>query len=123
MTWAFSAKYWIVAYKVQLFQAETNIDSKAKLFAWILLGGGALFTLLTAIAFIPQILATIKSKKTDGDPRTFVYVLIPQAVVLGFSICFLVDGVLRLRRSIKEGETIRKRLIFIIILVYAVAVL
>jgi len=62
VTWAFSAKYWIVAYKVQLFQAETNIDSKAKLFAWILFGGCAVFTLLTIIAFIPQILATIKAK-------------------------------------------------------------
>lgn len=62
VTWAFSAKYWIVAFKVQLFQAEINLSSKAKLFAWILFGGGALFTLLSTIAFIPQILATTNSK-------------------------------------------------------------
>ena len=28
VTWAFSAKYWIVAYKVQLFQAEVKIAEK-----------------------------------------------------------------------------------------------
>ena len=57
VTWSFSAKYWIVAYKVQLMQAEIKLDTKARLFALLLFGGCATFTLLSTLAFIPYVIA------------------------------------------------------------------
>jgi hypothetical protein len=82
------------------------------------------FTLLSTAALFPQLFATINAAEAAKDPQTTLdYILMSQVVVLAFSIAFLVDGVLRLKRSIKEGESIRKRLIFVIILVYGASIL
>ncbi len=83
-----------------------------------------MFTLLSTAALFPQLYTTINAAEAGKDPQTtWDYILMSQVVVLAFSIAFLVDGVLRLKRSIKEGESIRTRLIFVIILVYGASIL
>ncbi len=54
--WAFAAKYWIVAKKLELFRAEIKFESKYKLFSYLLFGGAILIVIMYLLASIPEFL-------------------------------------------------------------------
>jgi hypothetical protein len=122
--WSFGAKYWIVAYKIQLMQAEIKIDTKARLFFWLLFGGCAAVTLLNTIACIPYLIALIDDfKDTPSTIIYFNYIKTSQTVIIVCSILLLIDGFRRIFSALKEGESIRKRFIFALIFIYCVGLI
>ena len=54
--WLFAMKYWVVAKKVEIFQAEIRIETQPQTFNRVLIGGAVFFTLLTTISVIPEYL-------------------------------------------------------------------
>jgi len=55
-------KYWIVAKKLELFRAEKKFESRAKVFSFILFGGGLLIVIASLLAMIPL----FRYKQADG---------------------------------------------------------
>ena len=52
--WLFAMKYWVVAKKVEFFQAEIRFETQAQTFNLVLKSGIVFFTLLTTISVIPE---------------------------------------------------------------------
>jgi len=94
--YAFAIKYWIVGQKLQLAQAEINMESKNKMFTLVLFGGGALYALLT---IIPLILETIAVSNPDGNKlqnNAFILNGVIAILLIFISILFLADGFRRI---------------------------
>ena len=52
--WLFAMKYWVVAKKVEIFQAEIRLETQPQTFDLVLKGGVVVITLLTTISVIPE---------------------------------------------------------------------
>jgi len=115
--YAFAIKYWIVGQKLQLAQAEINMESKNKMFTLVLFGGGALYALLT---ILPIILETIALNKLDLKKLKIAGKLngVIAIVLIFVSILFLADGFRRINQVVKEGQCINKKLVLTIFVGY-----
>ena len=109
--WLFAMKYWVVAKKVEIFQAEIRLETQPQTFNLVLKGGVVFFTLLTTISVIPEyfVLADADFTRTRAIWLSTVSLLAGEIIVIFISICFLVDGFIRIRKSIQEGEVICKK--------------
>jgi hypothetical protein len=54
--WLFAMKYWVVAKKVEIFQAEIRIETQPQTFNRVLIGGAVFFPFMTTISVIPEYL-------------------------------------------------------------------
>ena len=103
--WLFAMKYWVVAKKVEMFQAEIRFETQAQLFNLILVGGAIFFTLLTTISVVPEYLVLNDAPPDTVSSRAVwistVYLIAGEMFFLFVSICFLGDGFFRIRRSIQ----------------------
>jgi hypothetical protein len=101
--WLFAMKYWVVAKKVEMFQAEIRFETQAQLFNLILVGGAIFFTLLTTISVVPEYLVLNDTPDTVSRAVwiSTVYLIAGEMFFLFVSICFLGDGFFRIRRSIQ----------------------
>ena len=118
VTWAFAAKYWIVARKVQLLQSELSIENHQNKFAYVLFGGSAVITLFEICAMIPSYIIILNPTHTYSDAFTWNYMKTVQETVYLVSIVLLIDGYRRMSKSIKEGECVSKRYIQLTIVAY-----
>ena len=64
VTWIFATKYWIVAYKVELFQNGINADSKQHMFAAIKYGGLTTCVILMILQMV--LAATLPGTNSGG---------------------------------------------------------
>jgi hypothetical protein len=118
--WLFAMKYWVVSKKVEIFQAEIRLETQPQTFDLVLKGGVVFFTLLTTISVIPEyfVLADADFSRARAVWLSTVSLLAGEIIVIFISLCFLVDGFIRVRKSIQEGEVICKKGIVSVLTVY-----
>ncbi len=68
VTWLFAVKYWIIAYKVQLFQAGVN--TRKRVFD-VLIWGGLLLSIILMVFLL--VINNIWSKKPNEKPALGVW--------------------------------------------------
>jgi hypothetical protein len=59
--WLFAMKYWVVAKKVEMFQAEINFESKTLTFNRMLFGGAVFFTIEMTGSAVPEFYVLFKA--------------------------------------------------------------
>ena len=118
--WLFAMKYWVVAKKVDMFQAEVRMDSQTQTFNLVLKGGAVILTLLTTISALPQyfVLADPSLQSARDVWLSTVSLLAVEIIIIFCAVCFLIDGFYRIHKSIREGEVISKKAIVSVMTVY-----